>query len=133
MRIAFLLCTLTLLNGCVWGTQVKYHPAAHTPGGAQVSFALTDGARLRRGELFAIDERNVYVYNGVLYRVAWDRIQRIGIDKVGQEYVLYNPAQKTAAERARYAPMSRFPQGMNAELLADVLRRLEQPRLEEPQ
>lgn len=133
MRLKALLLALPLLTGCMWGTPVSKFPAAQSPAGATVSYVLTGSTQARTGELFAVDDQYIYVFKGTLYRVAWARIRRIGAEKSNNEFMLYTPSDRSPAERARYAPISRFPQGLNGELLAEVLRRLDQPRLEEPQ
>lgn len=133
MRFRIIMLALVLLGGCVWGTPISRMTPAHSPAGATVLYALAGSSQPWKGELFAVDEQYAYVYNGTLYRIAWESIRRFGIDQAGGEFLMFTPAEKTSIQRARFKPFSRFPQGMSPELLAEVLRQLNQARIEEPQ
>jgi len=121
--------SLLVLTGCVWGKLPKDFPPAQQATGGKVTFYLKGGTGASHGELFAIDDEYAYVFDSVLYRVRWDKMSSIDLDDSSGQYMLYSPSERE--ERRRFAAVSRFPQGLSGPLLAQVLQRLDQPRVEE--
>jgi hypothetical protein len=123
--------SLLVLTGCVWGKLPKDFPPAQQAAGARVTFFLKGSSTAWRGELFAIDDEYAYVLESgvLLYRVRWEKMSSIELDDAKGEYPVPFPPESEG--RRLFAAVSRFPQGLSGPLLAQVLQRLEQPRLEE--
>jgi hypothetical protein len=64
-------------------------------------------------------------------RIPWTRVRELDVSRLGMNYDLYPDEVITAAKIRRLALVSRFPQGLRGDLLAEVLRKLGQPALVE--
>lgn len=127
MRRTTALLAVFICSACMWGTPVGKFAPANSPLGATITYAIDGHRNTYRAELFAADDTHIYVYNETLRRVRWDRLTRIGM----QGTSLFRPATRPSAERAKFALVSRFPQGLSDPLLEEVLQRLGQATVEE--
>ncbi|HEU4787913.1 MAG TPA: hypothetical protein VFS57_10900 [Gemmatimonadaceae bacterium] len=124
---------LVSLGGCNWGTRPQSFSPAQGPQGARVAVRVTNEPSDRLGELFASDSVGVTILDDDrhLLRIAWRRVDAMDVSKVGAAYDLRHGEQPDADKRQRLALLSRFPQGLNGDLLARTLALLRQDALRE--
>jgi hypothetical protein len=115
-RIAIASVACVLLAGCTFGTTARETRLAVAPRGAEVTLA-TQGGRVT-GELLAVQDSTLVVLSGGVVTSVPFGIIRSGNVEVAGAVATWSP-EKLAAMRQ----VSRFPQGMNAELLQRVLAR----------
>jgi hypothetical protein len=129
------ICAIALLalgTACHWGTRAGEFPPARLPVGARVAMHLRGDPIVRVGELFAVDSSGVTVRGERLMHVRWNVLDLMDVDGLGGGYdVDYGGTRVTAAQRARLAIVSRFPQGLSGELLARVLALVGQSKVDE--
>lgn len=135
-RLAFTSTVIVIamsLSGCNWGTRPQKFSPALGPQGARVAVRVTNEPSDRLGELFASDSVGVTILSDDrhLIRIAWRRVDAMDVSKVGAEYDLRHGEQPSAEKRQRVALLSRFPQGLNRDLLARTLALLRQDALQE--
>lgn len=129
-----LLCAVAGLAGCNHGLRPKDVKPATSPAGVSVDLRVVGERADRVGELFAADETGVIVYTtaGRLVRVRWARLEWLEAERLHRvNFGVTRNEEVTAEKRQRLALVSRFPQGLAGQLLADVLRTLKQESLEE--
>ena len=117
------------LAACHYGTRPRDFRPAQSPAGALVALRVTGDTADRVGELFSVDSIGITVRAGSLVRVAWSRVFAMDVDKVGRSADVHPREVVAADKRRRLAALSRFPQGLSGELLARVLRELQQDSL----
>lgn len=129
MKIMFGFLLLSMA-GCHWGQRADRFAPATTPAGAQARVRLNSALGERRGELYAVDSAGVFLHDGRLRHIDWSVIQRFEVLRMGDAYTSSGGAVPGTDTRARVARVSRFPQGLEGELLSNVLTLLRQPALE---
>ena len=121
---------LTLAGACQWGTRPENFSAAQRPAGARVAVRVIGERADRLGELYAVDTTGVTLHESRLVRVPWPRLQAMDVNQLGAQYDVAQGETVGAEKRERLALVSRFPQGLNGELLTRVLGRLRQDALD---
>ncbi|MEO8334656.1 MAG: hypothetical protein ABI664_06780 [bacterium] len=124
------LCMLLSL-ACNWGNRPEQVAPANGPQGAPVTVRVRGENDARIGELFAVDSVGVVIRQTRLVRVSWAKLDAMDVKNMGSAYDISSGELLTPAKRAKIAPLSRFPQGLSAELLRSVLATLGQGALEE--
>jgi hypothetical protein len=117
-------------SGCVWGTRPWNYGPATSPAGAQVAVRVRGESADRVGELYAADSAGVVVRAGRLVRVAWPRVAALDVAGQGDRFDVLWGETVAPATWGQLALVSRFPQGLQGELLREVLRRAGQDSLE---
>jgi hypothetical protein len=115
---------------CNWGTRPNKLPAAQRAVGARVSVYVSGERGVRAGELYAADSTGVTFRGARLVRVDWPRLGEMDVDRMDARYDVRRGEVVGAEKRARIALVSRFPQGLDGELLARVLAQLGQDTLD---
>jgi hypothetical protein len=102
---------LLLIAGCMVGGNVKKYQPAQGPAGATVELRMVDKSFIR-GELLAIEDSSLVVLrDSVLNRVALSSV------KEGRAPSLsFAGSRLSSTQRDRLRLISRFPQGISAEL-----------------
>ena len=118
------------LGSCKWGTRPENLPVAQRAVGARVSIYVPGERGIRSGELYAVDTSGVTVRGARLARVAWPRVGEMEVDRLDGRYDVRRGEVVSAEKRERLALVSRFPQGLDGELLARVLAQLGQDSLD---
>lgn len=133
MRASVGIVLLVSLAACNWGTRPQSFSPAQGPQGARVAVRVTNEQSDRLGELLASDSIGVTILDDDrhLLRIAWRRVDAMDVSKVGAAYDLRHGEQPDADKRQRLALLSRFPQGLNGDLLARTLALLRQHALQE--
>ncbi len=129
MRIRYaLLLVLPLLAACRHGIPVEAYDTAVRPGGAMVTLSRKPPgtAPTTATELIALDTAGVYLLADSLWFLRWRDLQRFSVPKLGVPYHVSKGAVPDVVQRKRLQMVSRFPQGMDAALLARVLEALKQ-------
>jgi hypothetical protein len=124
----------TLLTACSHGPRAASLAPATTPAGVAIDWRLVGDRNRHAGELFAVDETGVIVRTVTdrLVRVRWDRIDWLVSLRLNRSRYGVRPNEVVSSEkRARLALVSRFPQGLEGRVLADVLRAMNQESLDE--
>jgi hypothetical protein len=120
------LAALILLTACSVGTTGRNYAPAKGPAGATVTLELT-GKRTMGGELLAVEPGTLLVLSGrQLFRVALPAVRSGKAPKV---VFSGNPLQDQLRERLRL--ISRYPQGVSAELEARLLEAYGQAAIQE--
>lgn len=119
-----------LVAGCVHGTQLKEFRPAHTPEGASVNFRLPSERYPRKAELFAVDSTGLLLMSTELIHVRFDKLRVVDFVQFNAPYDVFDGGFGTE-QRALYARVSRFPQGLDGPLLARVLAALGQDAVRE--
>lgn len=124
---------LISLAGCNWGTRPENFLPAQGPQGARVAVRVTNEQSDRLGELLASDSIGITILDDDrrLTRIAWPRVEALDVSKVGDQYDIRHGEKPSADKRQRLALLSRFPQGLNGDLLAHTLALLRQDALRE--
>ena len=111
------LTALLLLGACLVGTTGRSYAPAKGPAGATVSLDLT-GKREVSGELLAVEETRLLVLqNRQLIRVAVTLIESGKAPKIS-----FSGKALAGDTRERLRLVSRYPQGVSAELEARLLQ-----------
>jgi hypothetical protein len=111
MRLRSLAGLTLLLTGCVVGTSAKSYQPAQEPEGAAIELKL-DGGHAVEGELLAVQWDSLLVREGSRFvRVPIARLTRTRGPKLN-----YSKPGLTADLRERLRLISRYPQGVTAEL-----------------
>ncbi len=126
LLLAFALLTSLTSTACQWGQRADRFSAATTPAGTDVRFRNDDRDSYQRAELYAVDSAGVYVFDGRLRYVAWTQLRALEVPRFGEAYRSYNGLVPSAGTQRRLALLSRFPQGLDGTLLANVLQLLNQ-------
>ncbi len=137
-----LMCAVFIV-ACQWGTRPQNLRPAIGPEGAIVAIRVSGESTDRTGELFAADSTGLIMERwlvwkgravsktGGLLHVRWSRIAAMDVDQLGGMYDLASGATMSPDRLARLTLVSRFPQGLNSQLLREVLRARGQAALEE--
>ena len=113
---ALLVLGLTLLSGCQVGTHAKNYQPATGPAGAMVNLQLQDKSRTS-GELLAVESTALLLVRAnVLTRVPLIQIRSGSAPKVSFD------GRLKGNSRERLRLISRYPQGVTAELEGQLLR-----------
>lgn len=118
-------------SACNHGTRPQDFRPAVSPVGATVWVLGEGDRREREGELFAVDSSGVLVLSGRLVRFRWERLARLDVVGLGGDFDVRPRAKPDSALRARLALVSRFPQGLDGDLLRRVLATLGQEAVDE--
>src|SRR5687767_10293468 len=108
---------LLLLAACVVGTTGRSYAPARGPAGAMVSLELS-GRRMVSGELLAVEEATLLV----LQEQQLVRIAMAMIDSGKAPRISFAGRSMSADTRERLRLVSRYPQGVSAELEERLLR-----------
>jgi hypothetical protein len=117
---------------CNHGMQPKTFIPAISPAGAVVWVRLPGDRADRTGELYAVDSAGAIVLSGRLTRFPWHRLERLDVVGLGAEFDAGPSTASDPDRRARLALVSRFPQGLDGDLLRRVLATLGQASVDEP-
>jgi hypothetical protein len=110
------LAALILLAACSVGTSGRSYPPAQGPAGAIVTLGFTD-RRTMTGELLAVEAGSLLLLEGrEVVRVALPVVQSGKAPKVS-----FAGPTLDAATRERLRLISRYPQGVSADLEARLL------------
>lgn len=123
---ALVLSMPALFSACHWGQRAERFSAATTPAGTDVRFRDYDREGYQRAELYAVDSAGVFVFDGRLRHVAWTQMRAFQVPRFGEAYRSSNGLVPSADTQRRLALLSRFPQGLDGVLLANVLQLLNQ-------
>jgi hypothetical protein len=129
-RIAVLLLPV-LLGACQWGTRPTGFKPALSPDGALVAVRVRGEPADRKGELYAVDSIGVIMRLAQLTRISWAQLSAMDVSHVGADYDVLKGERVSPEKRARLSLLSRFPQGLSGDLLAQVLKKLDQTSLRE--
>jgi hypothetical protein len=130
MNRAIIIAALPLL-GCNHGIRPEKFEPAQSPVGAEVAVRVAGETEDRVGELYSADSTGLIVKPlGRLIRVAWRRIEALDVDKMGHAYDIVPGEVIDEKKIRRLAAVSRFPQGLQGDLLGRVLKHLYQDSLE---
>ena len=113
--LTLLVLGISLLCGCQVGTQAKNYPPATGPAGAIVNIELSDKSKLS-GELLAVEPTSLLLRIPEVVRVPLAQVRSGRAPKVGFDGKL------TGNSRERLRLISRYPQGVNPELEAQLLQ-----------
>ena len=120
------LVSMMLLAGCSVGTTVKNYAPAKGPAGAQVRLELK-GPRQLAGELLAVEDSSLLVLSaGQFIRVPLRLIQSGTAPKLS-----FIGADLKREDRERLRLISRYPQGVSAELESRLLKAYGQTAVQE--
>lgn len=126
-HISWLLLLVPTLAACRHGVPIAEYDTANRPNGAQVSLRrATPGTAPANAELIALDGTGVYVLGDRLWFLRWRDLDQFALPGLGSRYQLQSGETPDDVQRQRLMLVSRFPQGLNAELLARVLEALKQ-------
>lgn len=127
-RIIILAGALSLAACFHFGPTAETFPLASSPNGATVNATLTSGGTVG-GELLSVrDDGVVLLRAGKLVLVPYTALSGLKVDKL-DDYSL--PAGTPSPERrARLTVVSRYPQGINAELQQKLFAQSGQTELE---
>lgn len=126
MKRIIVVALLLGLTACTMGTRARHDPVARGPRGAEVRVNTT--FRALNGELLAVDDSAVTVLvASELWQAPYTAIRRIAARGHGTIQVRGRPLSQGVRERLRVR--SRFPQGIDAELLAALLAAYRQDSL----
>lgn len=119
---------LLALSACVnVGTQVENFSVASQPNGAMATIQTSSG--VVNGELLAVQDDGVIVLNNSLMElVPYHTIQSLQLKQLGNDYTIGDHAPDSP-QRSRLGAVSRYPQGINAELRQRLLTQLGQPEI----
>jgi len=130
MRTAIVGCVLVVC-GCNWGTRPVNFPPAQGPAGALVTLRIDGENDDRHGELFTVDSIGVTIMDRTLLesrltRIAWPRLYSMDVHQLGNAYCVFpreaiRMGGMPLARRELLASVSRFPGGLDGELLKRVL------------
>jgi len=126
-----MIAVMLFAAACNWGTRPETLAPANGPQGVRVAVRVRDESADHLGELYAVDSIGVIFRENALIRVSWARLAAMDVKGMGPSYDIGLDEAVTPAKRAKIAPLSRFPQGLDAALLRSVLSALNQPALEE--
>lgn len=130
MRRTSLALTAVLLTACIHGTQLKEFRPAHAPDGARLVLRVDGEKTSRTGELFAVDSTGIFVMTTQLIHVRFDRLRSVDFTELGESFDVFG-GRFGSGHIARYALVSRFPQGLDATMLARLLAALGQDAVRE--
>ena len=117
-RPALFLIVLLALAGCRFGPSLKNFEPAHSPGGAEAILMLD--LRNLRGELLALrDDGLVVLAKDELVFVPFEAIQHGRLAQKGAFIRNGSAPDERARERLRL--LSRYPQGLSADVEARLL------------
>lgn len=128
--VLWTLCLSLGLASCQWGQRAERLPAAITPAGATVRLQGYNPGSSAEGELYAVDSTGVLLHDGRLRQIAWSELRSFLVLRFGDAYRSSGGVVPPEEKRRRIAAVSRFPQGLEGELLARVLAQLQQPSVE---
>lgn len=139
-RIALL--AVVTLSACRFGTTPKDIDWVNSPDGARIALRVVGEPQDRVGELLAVSDTDVVMRSPEvvvgtelrrpkLTRVAWSRVYAIDVDRLDGSYDVMRGQRVTDAERRKLTLISRFPQGISAEILAKLLTSTKQTAIEE--
>jgi hypothetical protein len=115
-RRSFFGWALLVLAGCQIGTHARNYAPAKGPAGAIVDLRLTDKTRMT-AELLAVEDSTLLMLrDSQLVRVPLSLVQAGSAPKVS----FYGNPKGNTRERLRL--ISRYPQGVSAELEGQLLR-----------
>lgn len=140
-RCIALLAVLTL-SACRFGTMPNDIDWVNSPEGARIALRVVGEPQDRVGELLAVDDdgvvmrvsahdRGVVLRRPMVTRVFWTRIDAIDVDRLGGGYDIRRGQRVTPGERRKLTLISRFPQGISADLMTKLLAASKQAVLEE--
>ena len=115
--------------GCQVGTRLKKFAPAQGPAGVATEIRLVEQRTRVTGELLAVGDSALFVLRDGqrVVAVSYAAIERVEFRQIGMWTAAGQPPDSALAERL--ALVSRFPQGMSADLLARVLAAHAQPEL----
>jgi hypothetical protein len=120
----------TVIAGCNHGTRPANLPVAQGPEGVRVAVRVRGETIDRVGELYAVDSAGVILRDLRLVRIRWTELAALDVAKFGADYDLNYGQRATSSVRQRLAMLSRFPQGLNGDLLRRVLVMVRQDSLD---
>lgn len=118
-------------TSCSWGTRPWTYPPAQGPVGARVAVRVQGERADRLGELYACDSTGVTLRGERIVRIAWPRLAAMDVAGLGPTYDVRWGETVTAGKRGRLALVSRFPQGLQGDVLARVLVAARQDAIED--
>jgi hypothetical protein len=138
--LALLACLF--VSACRFGTTPDKIAWVNSPDGARIALRVVGEPQDRVGELLAVDNeavvmRSLDVVEGAelrrakVTRVTWSRVYAIDVDQLGGTYDVMRGQRVTDSERRKLALISRFPQGISAEILGSLLAASKQTAMEE--
>jgi hypothetical protein len=135
---------LLSLTACLHGALPKSFPPAQGPDGATVTYQLRSSDKKWEGEVYAVDSAGFLIRNRQeirghnlifqdlrLVRIGWESIRRLDMHNLPFPFDVGMSEKPTAERVQRIALVTRFPQGVSAELLANILASLGLDRVEE--
>lgn len=131
LRRSALGIVLITTSSCTWGTRSSAYPPAQGPVGARVALRVQGERADRLGELYACDSAGVTLRGARIVRIAWPRLAAMDVAGLGATYDVRWGETVTPEKRGRLALVSRFPQGLQGELLARVLVAARQDAVED--
>lgn len=130
-HIAVFVGLIAGLSGCHWGVRPATFPPAMGPAGALVGVRVKGEPADRVGELYSVDSTALMILaSNRLTRIGWQRLEAMDVDKLARAYDIRPGETVTADKRARLSALSRFPGGINRDLLARLLHKLGQDSVE---
>lgn len=127
--LIFLSVSMGVMSSCSHGASPSRIRSLAAPSGAKVAITVEGQNWPLRGELFAVDSVGVLVRTEQLLRVRWTKLSFIDVDQLGRDVDLSMVELGRAAKIERLRLLSRFPQGLNGQLLERVLRELGQSQI----
>lgn len=110
-----------------FGTQVQDFSVATRPNGAMANIQIASG--IISGELLAVQDDGVIILNNsTIELVPYLSIESLHLNQLGGDYSLGSQAPDRA-QRTRLALVSRYPQGIDAQLLQRLLAQLRQQEI----
>jgi hypothetical protein len=133
-RVLLVLFAATILTACTHGPRINSVASATTPAGAAVEWRIGGEHTKHSGELFAANDTGVIVLTveNRLMHVRWNRFDWFVATQLNRSrFGVYRNEVASSEKRAQFALVSRFPHGLEGQLLADVLRAMNQESLDE--
>ncbi|WP_411281514.1 hypothetical protein [Gemmatimonas sp.] len=127
----FALFACVLVTACRFGTKPGEIDWVNSPEGARIAMRVNGESQDRVGELLAVGDEGVVMRGAQITRVSWSRVYAIDVDRLSGSYDLLRGEDASAPKRQRLALVSRFPQGLSAELLSQLLTVNKQTAVEE--
>ena len=118
---AILLISTLALGGCHFGTRAQTFGPAQGPEGVHTGIT-TMGAGWISGELLEVQDTALLVLSDErLVLVPFDLMRSAQFDEMGSDTTISDQEAPSIAARERLRLVSRFPQGVTAELLEELL------------
>ena len=120
-RAAAVTSLVLFAGACMIGPTVWNYPVATRPAGATVAVRVTGETSDRVGELLASDSGGVVVRGPRLARIPWRSLAAMDVADQGARYDVRWGERVGEAKWRRLALLSRFPSGLQGEVLRRVL------------